>query len=246
MLFAQRSRVHKSLAYRLFALIGRTLMQVFTRRVWRGGENLNVDGGIIVCSNHLSNFDPLVVAHFLHDHGRPPRFLAKKEMFDVPVFGALLKAAGQIPVYRGTADAANALRDADAAVRRGETAVIYPEGTLTYDPNLWPMTGATGAARLALESRIPVIPVAQWGAQNVIPRWRKGLKLIPPQTMYVTAGPAVDFSDLYDRATELSSFIEATNRIMQAITAQLEEIRGDKAPAERWDRRNQREERKGH
>ena len=117
------------MAYRLFALIGRTLMQVFTRRVWRGGENLNVDGGIIVCSNHLSNFDPLVVAHFLHDHGRPPRFLAKKEMFDVPVFGALLKAAGQIPVYRGTADAVNALRDADAAVRRGETAVIYPEGT---------------------------------------------------------------------------------------------------------------------
>ena len=64
--------------------------------------------------------------------------------------------------------------------------------------------------------------------------------------MYVTAGPAVDFSDLYDRATELSSFIEATNRIMQAITAQLGEIRGEKAPTERWDRRNQREERKGH
>ena len=160
--------------------------------------------------------------------------------------GALLKAAGQIPVYRGTADAANSLRGAYVVVQNGGTAVIYPEQTLTYDPNLWPMTGATGAARLALESRIPVIPVAQWGAQNVIPRWRKGLKLIPPQTMYVTAGPAVDFSDLYDRASELSSFIEATNRIMQAITAQLEQIRGEAAPAERWDRRNQREERKGH
>jgi 1-acyl-sn-glycerol-3-phosphate acyltransferase len=245
-LFAKRSRARKTLAYRFVAAIARFLMQIFTRRVWKGGENLNIEGGIIACSNHLSNFDPLVTAHFLHDHGRPPRFLAKKEMFDVPVFGALIKSAGQIPVYRGTADAANALRDAAAAVAAGETAVIYPEGTLTYDPDLWPMTGATGAARLALATRTPVIPIAQWGAQNVIPRWSKGLKLFPPQTMYVTAGPAVDLSDLYERSTELSSYIEATNRIMLAITQLLEGIRGEQAPAERWDRRKQREERKGH
>ena len=245
MLFAKRARARKTLAYRFVALIARFLMQVFTRRVWRGSENLEIDGGLIVCGNHLSNFDPLVMAHFLHDHGRPPRFLAKKQMFDVPLFGALIKSAGQIPVYRGTSEAANALRDAEAAVLAGETAVIYPEGTLTYDPGLWPMTGATGAARLALATRVPVIPVAQWGAQKVIPRWSKGLKLIPPQTIYVTAGPAVDLSDLYERGTELSAFVEATERIMAAITKLLEGIRGETAPVERWDRRNHREEREG-
>lgn len=216
-------------------------MMIFTRRDWRGGENLDVPGGIIVCGNHLSNFDPLVTAHFLHDNGRPPRFLAKKQIFDVPVLGAWLKSAGQIPVYRGTADAANALRDAAAALEAGEAAVIYPEGTLTYDPQLWPMTGATGAARLALATQAPVIPIAQWGAQKVIPRWSKGLKLFPPQLMQVTAGPAVDLSDLYATGTELASIQEATRRIMAAITGLLAEIRQEQPPAQPWDRRNVRE-----
>lgn len=234
-------RTSTSWAYRLVAWIARPLMMIFTRRVWRGTENLDVPGGIIVCGNHYSNFDPLVLAHYLHDNGRPPRFLAKKEIFSVPLIGALIRSAGQIPVHRGTSSAAHSLREAEPALARGEAIVIYPEGTLTYDPDLWPMSGQTGAARLALATQMPVIPVAQWGAHLVIPRWRKGLTLIPPQTMYVTAGEPVNLSDLYGRADEPEAAQLATQRIMDHITALLEEIRGEKAPEVRWDRRRKRE-----
>jgi 1-acyl-sn-glycerol-3-phosphate acyltransferase len=217
-------------------------MMIFTRRDWRGAENLEHDCGIIVVANHLSNFDPLVVAHYLHDNGRPPRFLAKRAIFNTPIIGAIVKSAGQIPVDRGTSRAAHALSAADEAVRNGETAVVFPEGTLTYDPTLWPMTGATGAARLALSTGAPVIPVAQWGSQRVIPRFRKGLKLIPPQKISVIAGPPVDLSEFLNRDIDTTLLNAATTKIMDAITAQLEIIRGEKAPAERWDRRNVNEE----
>jgi 1-acyl-sn-glycerol-3-phosphate acyltransferase len=242
MLFAKKARVRKTWAYLLVVAIMRPLMMIFTRRDWRGGEHLNIDGGIIVVSNHLSNFDPLTLAHYLHDNGRPPRFLAKRAIFKVPVIGWLVRTAGQIPVDRGTSKAATALNEAEQALADGEAAVIYPEGTLTYDPNLWPMTGATGAARLAMSTGAPVIPVAQWGAQNVIPRWSKGLNLIPPRKIHMLAGPPVNLDEFKGRETDTRMLNEVTNRIMDAITELLEEIRGEKAPAERWDRRNVREE----
>lgn len=241
MLFAKPARVKKTWAYMLVVILLRPLIMIFTRRDWRNGENLDVDGGIIVVSNHLSNFDPLVLAHFLHDNGRPARFLGKRAIFDVPVVGWLIRSAGQIPVDRGTSKAAHALRDAEAAIAAGEAAVIYPEGTLTYDPGLWPMTGATGAARLALATGAPVIPIAQWGAQNVIPRWSKGLKLIPPQTMHVIAGKPVDLSSFQGREIDNTLLNEVTNHIIDDITKLLEELRGEKAPETRWDRRNVRE-----
>jgi 1-acyl-sn-glycerol-3-phosphate acyltransferase len=232
----------KSLAYRFISLIARPLMMVFTRRVWVGGERLRINSGVIVVSNHTSNFDPLVLAHFINDNGRLPQFLAKAEVFKLPIAGALLRASGQIPVHRRTSLAANALSDAEIAVKNGGTAVIYPEGTLTYDPNLWPMTGQSGAARLALATKVPLFPVAQWGAHKVIPRWRKGLKLFPPQTLYVTCGQAVDLNDLYDREVNSELLELATDRIMDALTNTLAEIRNETPPAVRWDRREVNEE----
>lgn len=227
----------KSLAYRFIVLIARPLMMVFTRRVWVGGEKLKTKSGVIIVSNHTSNFDPLVLAHFINDNGRLPQFLAKAEVFKLPIAGAILKAAGQIPVHRRTAIAVNALSDAEKAVNSGGTAVIYPEGTLTFDPNLWPMTGQSGAARLALATKAPLFPVAQWGAHKVIPRFRKGLKLIPPQTLFVTCGDPVDLSDLYDREITAELLTTATDRIMDALTKELAVIRAEAPPLVRWDRR---------
>lgn len=241
MLFARRASVKSSWTYRSIAFVARFLMQVFTRRDWRHGEKLDLPGGIIVCANHISNFDPLALAHFLHDNGRPPRFLGKAQLFAVPLIGRMIRAAGQIPVHRGTAAAADALRDAEQALAAGEAVVVYPEGTLTYDPGLWPMTGATGAARLALISQAPIVPVAQWGAQNVIPRWSKGLFLLQRHRMHVIAGDPVDLSDLQDRPLDAALLNEATMRIMRAITDLLEQLRGEPAPAVMWDRRNHRE-----
>ena len=161
---------HRGFWYRFVEFILRPILKAATARDWRGGEYLRVDQGIVVAMNHLSWYDPLVAAHFVNDNGRPVRFLAKVEVFKIPLLGSILKSAGQIPVHRGNSDAAaGSLREAFNAIENGQCVVIYPEGTLTRDPNLWPMTAKTGVARIALMTGAPVIPAAQWGPQEVIP-----------------------------------------------------------------------------
>ncbi|HET7899700.1 MAG TPA: lysophospholipid acyltransferase family protein [Candidatus Nanopelagicales bacterium] len=233
--------------YHLAVGLLRPGMMAVTRRDWRGAQHLRAevraDGsqeGIVVCTNHISWFDPLECAHFLYDNGRPPRFLGKEAVFRVPVAGRIIKGAGQIPVYRETVDAAASVREAIAAVERGECVVVYPEGTISRDPGLWPMTGKTGAARIALATGAAVIPVAQWGAQDVIGPYKTEFKAFPRKTMHVWAGPPVDLDDLRGRPLDTAVLAEATARIMAAITAILEEIRGEKAPVERYDLRKNR------
>ena len=224
-------------AYRSVVAILRPLLMVFTKRDWHGAEHLPTTGGFVAAPNHLSYLDPLSFAHFLVDHGHAPFFLGKESVFRVPVVGAILRGAEQIPVYRNTGQAADAFRAAVAAVESGKCVGVYPEGTLTRDPDIWPMVGKTGAARIALATRCPVIPVAQWGPQEVLEPYGKRLHLLPRKTMRVTAGPPVDLSDLYDRPLTGALLREATDRIMAAITAQLETIRGEQAPAQRFDSR---------
>ncbi|NHI19235.1 1-acyl-sn-glycerol-3-phosphate acyltransferase [Phycicoccus endophyticus] len=211
-----------------------------TTRDWSGAENLPSQGGWVVCPNHVSHIDPLVFAHFLVDNGHAPRFLGKYEVFDVPVVGAVLRSADQIPVYRGSGRATDAYRAAVAAVRAGKCVAIYPEGTLTRDPDLWPMRGKTGAARVALETRCPVIPVAQWGPQQLLPPYGRRPHLRPRPRMQVRAGAPVPLEDLYDGPVTTAVLTEATRRIMDAITAELEVLRGEQAPPERYDPRTAR------
>jgi len=232
-----RPRQQLPWAYRFAAGIVRPPMMLFTRQDWRGAENLPAEGGFVVSPNHLSYVDPFAFAHFLFDHGHPPFFLAKDAVFRIPLVGRLLKAAEQIPVYRGTGQAAEAFRAAVAAIGDGRCVPIFPEGTLTRDPDLWPMTGKTGAARVALTTRCPVIPVAQWGPQEVLAPYARRLHLLPRKTMHVVAGPPVELSDLYGRPLDGATLQEATARIMAAITGLLEGIRGEKAPVERFDTR---------
>ena len=232
------SRVTMSGSYRLVVVALRPLLMSLTRRDWRGAEHLRVDGslddGIVIAVNHLSWFDPLVVSHFLVDNGRLPRFLAKEAIFRVPAVGRIVRGAHQIPVHRGTADAVEALTSAVAAVRAGECVLVYPEGTITRAPGLWPMTGKTGAVRIALESGAPLIPVAQWGAHEVMRPYVKELRLIPRKTMRVWAGPPVDLDDLRGHEPSEAELVDATERLMVAITGLLEQIRGEAAPTPRF------------
>jgi len=99
------------------------------------------------------------------------------------------------------------------------------------------MTARTGAARVALTTRCTVIPVAQWGPQEIQRPYAKELHLFPLKTMRMLAGPPVKLSDLYDRPQDTATLNEATARILDAITRQLETIRGEKAPAIRFDSR---------
>jgi len=220
----------------------RPWLLLLTRRDWGGAEHLRAnvrpDGsqeGVIVCPNHISWFDPLESAHFLYDNGRPPRYLGKEAIFRVPIVGRIIRGAGQIPVYRRTVDAANSVRDAITAVEQGECVVVYPEGTITRDPALWPMTGKTGAARIALATGAPLLPLALWGAQEVMAPYRKQLRLLPRKMMCVRVGPPVDLDDLRGRDVDEEILRLATARLMLAITSLLEEIRGETAPRERFD-----------
>lgn len=213
-------------------------MMVATHRDWRGQSFLGSSGqGRVIVANHVSWFDPFVLAHYLNDSGRAPRFLAKASVFDVPVGGQILAGAKQIRVYRESGNAAKAVEAAVEAVQDGEAVVVYPEGTITRDPQLWPMRARTGAARIALTTRTPVIPVAQWGAHEVMAPYKLEARLWPIKTMHVWAGPAVDLSDLHGRGLSARTLELATDRIMDAITAQLAQIRGEMPPAGRWDRK---------
>ncbi|MER7796171.1 lysophospholipid acyltransferase family protein [Microbacterium sp. NPDC096154] len=203
-----------------------------------GSENLPREGAYILSPNHVSEIDPLVVAVGVWRLGRAPRFMAKESLFRVPVLGAALRATGMIPVSRTSSrdSATQTMAQATALVEDGRGVIVYPEGTLTRDPQLWPMRGKSGAARLALAGGLPLIPVAHWGVQDVMGRYARGISFWPPRKpVHMVIGEPIDLSDLQDRPTEPAAIAEATDRLMKAITGLLEEIRGENAPDARWD-----------
>ena len=228
----------RPLAYRFVVAVVRPLLMVFTKRRWSGAEHLPREGGFVAVTNHYSHVDPFVFGHFLVDHGYSPRYLGKIEVFRIPVVGQVLRGADQIPVHRETGRASDAYRSAVTAIEAGKTVAIYPEGTLTRDPGLWPMRGKTGAARVALATRCPVIPVATWGAHDLLAPYSKRLRLLPRKAVTVRAGEPVDLHDLYDKPLTADVLADATARIMAALTRELEVIRGEKAPATRFDPRS--------
>ena len=222
-------------AFGFCVALAEPLLRLLTKHRWVDGTKVPAHDGCVVAANHISHIDPLTFAHFMYGHGRIVRFLAKAEVLDVPVLGKLLRATGQIPVYRLTTDASLAFSAAVAAVQEGKCVVVYPEGTITRQPDLWPMTGKTGAARIALSSGAPVIPVAQWGANEILPPYAARPRLFPRKTIVVKAGDPVDLDDLRLEPLTPEVLREATNRIMDAITRLLEDIRGTQAPVDRFD-----------
>ncbi|WP_229053351.1 1-acyl-sn-glycerol-3-phosphate acyltransferase [Aeromicrobium sp. Leaf350] len=201
------------------------LMRV-TRRDWRGAEKLP-SGGYVLAPNHISHLDPILISHFMVDHGVTPRFLAKDTLFDVAVVGRILRGAEQIPVYRSTVGAAESLAAATQAVEAGQVVTIYPEGTITRDPALWPMDGRTGAVRVALASGRPLVPLAQWGAQDILWPYSKRLRFFPRKTVHVRVGDPVDLSDLAGQELTEKLLHEATDRLIDALTGLVSDIRGE-------------------
>lgn len=218
------------------ALLKPTLFRL-AKRDWRDGTKVPAQGGCVVAANHITQIDPLFLAHFLYNHGRLPRFLAKDALWKVGALRPLLDDTGTIPVARLTADASAAYARAIEALRAGELVVMYVEGTVTRDPAGWPMRGKTGAARLALESGVPVIPVGQWGAHEVLPPYTKKPHLLPRRTVRIKAGDPVDLDDLRGKPITHELLTEATERIMAAITDLVGDLRGEVPPPERFDPR---------
>ena len=202
-----------------------------------GGEHLPMEGAYVLAPNHYSEFDPLIVAVATWRLGRAPRFMAKESLFRVPVLGALLRATGMVPVARAsTASAAKqTIQQAEELARDGRGVIVYPEGSLTRDPDMWPMRGKTGVVRLALAGGLPVIPVATWGVQQILPRYGK-LRFFPPRRrVQVKLGPAVDLDRFRTAGATQSSLVAATDVVMADVAGLLADLRGEPAPAQRWD-----------
>jgi len=222
--------------FRVGAFFVIPLLQLFTKRDWRGKENIPQTGPMIAISNHISYADSLIFAHFLYGNGRAVRFLAKSSLFKIPVIGWVLRHAEQVPVDRmGEGKAAKALPHAIAFLEAGHCLGVYPEGTLTRDSEIWPMRAKTGLARLAVMTKAPVIPCAQWGAQDILAPYAKVPRLWRRTRVSVVAGAALDFSPWFGKQDDHEAMVEATAYAMRALTALLEEIRGESAPAEIFD-----------
>jgi 1-acyl-sn-glycerol-3-phosphate acyltransferase len=211
-------------------------LRLLMRFKWAGKQNIPETGGIILAPNHLSYADWPAIALFSDGYAhRYPVFMIKSAIFEVKVIGRLMYKFGQLPVYRDRGDAGLVLKQAERALRKGDSVIVYPEGTASRDPDLWPMVAKTGAARLALTTGAPVIPVAQWGAQEVLPYGTKKLHLFPRKTVQMVAGPPVDLSAYAGQRLSASTLRDATAAIMADITALLAGIRHETPPAIPWD-----------
>lgn len=223
-----------SRALRIIVFFIRPILVVVTKQDWKGMENLP-DGGFVLAPNHVSHLDPFLISHFMVDNGIAPRFLAKDTLMDLKVAGRILKAAEQIPVYRGTEGAAESLRAAVAAVDDGGVVTIYPEGTITRDPDGWPMSGRTGAVRVALASGKPLVPVMQWGPQEIMWPYKKQLRLLPRKTIHVRVGKPLDLSRFEGQPLTEQLLHEATDMLMDELTALMAEVRGEHPVGQRID-----------
>ncbi|WP_435110083.1 lysophospholipid acyltransferase family protein [Nocardiopsis synnemataformans] len=222
--------------------IVRFVLWFVTKPDWKGTEHVPDKGGAIIALNHLSLADPLTVAHFLYIGARRwPTFTMKEGIMRIPVVSAVARSTGQIPVKRGSTDAVKALHEAELALTRdGASVIFYPEGTCTRDPDLWPMTAKTGVARLALTTGVPVVPVAHWGEQHIMPYGTKKVRLFPRKRVEFRAGPPVDLSRFRDQPLTGTVLREATEAIMADITGLQARIRGEEPPAVPYDPRKAR------
>ncbi len=199
-------------------------------------EKLPKHGPYILVGNHVTNLDALAVAYFVYVQlKRAPHFLAKESLFRIPVIGKILLAAGQIPVYRSGLRNDTPLKAAHAYLKAGHSIAIFPEGTLTRNPELWPMRGKSGAIRLALETGVPVYPIGQWGSEKILPQY--GSKFRPGfwKPVRILVGDEIDLSNFRKRQLNPEELNDATKLVMETVTELVEELRGEKAPLELWD-----------
>lgn len=214
--------VAAAIVYPMSALLGKTRIV--------NGEGIPREGSALLVLNHISHLDPCYDARFVHKNMRVPHFLGKHSLWNVPIMGAILRGAKQIPVYRGTSDAQQSLREAHKALEDGMVVVIYPEGTITKDPDGWPMNSRTGVARLALQHDGPVIPVARWGTADIYNHYRKRFRPLPRKTVTHKVGEPIDLSAYKGRDESIALLREVTDLLMHGVKDLLAEVREETAP----------------
>jgi 1-acyl-sn-glycerol-3-phosphate acyltransferase len=222
---------------RIIAFFLAPILRLMMRIRVRGLENLPKSGAYIFVSNHVTYLDPFTIAYMVYIHAkRAPHFLAKESLFRVPIFGKVITAVGQIPVYRSSGKSnEEPLRAARAFLEAGHTLLIFPEGSLTRDPELWPMRGRSGAIRLAMEAGVPIVPVAHWGDQEVLGNYSKRFRPNPFHPVDVLVGKPINIDDLLEGNLTTENVTKATERVMRRLADMVGELRGEAAPETLWD-----------
>lgn len=221
------------LLWRAAQLLARTVVGLLARLEVTGDVPQPLrHGPLILAANHISPFDPVVLAAACRTRGIHPRIMATGGLFRAPVVGPLMRRAGHLRVDRGTNSVHQALTVAAAAVADGSVVLVYPEGRIGLDPGMWPERGKTGTARLAFASAAPVVPVAQWGSHEVLPyRAPRGMlrglarAVARRPVIRVHFGAPVVLRDLHPGTPGAAR--RATDRIIEAISDDLAPLRPD-------------------
>ena len=222
-------------AFVLVAMVLAPILRLMFNIKTTGKENLP-QGGYILVGNHLSYLDPFSFAYSVYIHmKRVPHYLAKESIFRIPIIGKILPKVGQIPVYRGGKSNEEPLRAAKEYLKAGQVVVVFPEGTLTRDPDQWPMRGKAGAIRLAVELGLPIVPCGQWGVQKVLGNYSKKFRPNPFHTVRVKIGKPMFFRELENKTPSAKELSNATDKVMREISGIVGELRGETPPKQLWD-----------
>ncbi len=143
------------------------LLHICFRSKIYGEENVPKQGAVIIVSNHASDFDPLILANCVN---RPVAFMAKEELFKIPVLRTVIKLYGAYQVKRGTGDRA-AIRAAVESLEHGWATGVFLEGTRTMDGKI--TDPKLGAALIAAKTNTPLLPVSIWGTHEILPKGAK-------------------------------------------------------------------------
>lgn len=203
-------------------LVCKPALVLVRRRDWHGVEQIPSSGGVVLAVNHVSHVDPLLIAEMVLANGRTPAFLAKSSLFGERIVGWWFRAAGHVEVDRSRG--ADGFGAALTSLRGGALLVIYPEGSITRDPDGRMMDLKTGAVRLALESGAPLIPVVQRGAQEILPAYSRRPRLFKRTTVSINVGRPLDLTDLREQGLEPEAVSAGTRRLADTLARMLEQL----------------------
>ncbi|MCL4515154.1 MAG: 1-acyl-sn-glycerol-3-phosphate acyltransferase [Firmicutes bacterium] len=201
--------------YRFVRALIRLLAVIFFRWEVKGADHMPRAGGAILAANHVSLLDPLFVGTTVK---RKVHYMAKEELFKIPVLGGVITALGAFPVRRGAADR-QAIREALRLLEAGEVVGIFPEGTRSIDGEL--QKAQSGIALLATRANVPVVPALIVGSEKVM---RKGSRLPRPAKIRVFIGPPVKLTVEDGKGAEKDKLEVLSVRIMEAIATLKSQI----------------------
>ncbi|HEX4482645.1 MAG TPA: lysophospholipid acyltransferase family protein [Solirubrobacteraceae bacterium] len=193
---------------------------IYLRMQRIGREHLPKTGPLLLASNHRSFLDPFVIGTLVR---RPVYYFAKRELFEKPWQAWILNALGAFPVDRGAGDRA-AVDTACAILARGDCVVLFPEGTRIRKGGLG--SPRRGIGRIALESGVPVVPIAVCGSENVRRGWR-----IRPRKVRLRVGRPMSFPTNGSSSPALAAAV--TDRVWACVSLQWEWLGGERASTAR-------------